>query len=99
MKTLSPQKARRVLVGAGLLYMAFLAPCVGWELYTGRAKVTPHKGQPPIVYLKADDPVGYWQAIKEEVFIIAAAGFGLIGFGQFIVWLNRLPGSRKTWEE
>ena len=97
----SPQKIRRLCVGTGLLYFSFFLADAGWELHSGRAEFSRSRilgKEANLVAFRSRNPALYWEYLEENLLKAAASGGLLILFGQFIVWLNRLPGSKKTWD-
>lgn len=98
-KIANPTKVRRYCVIAGLLYMVPFVALAGWELYSGRASVSQKRPPSNLVAYRKDNPSLYWTYVKDKLLAAGAAGGALIVFGQLVVWLNRLPGSQKTWDD
>ncbi len=98
-KIASPEKVRRYCVIAGLLYIAPFVALAGWELYSGQASISQKRPPSNLVAYRKDNPSLYWAYVKSKLLTACTAGGALIVFGQLVAWLNRLPGSPKTWDD
>ena len=93
-KTASPEGARRLFVMAGVLGCSLFILVASWELYSGTASVSQRRPLPNLEAVRADNPTLYWSYFGRKLVIAGLISGSLIAFGQFIVWLNRRPGSK-----
>ena len=85
----TPREAFRWLAGLGLLVILTHSVLVGVDLWTGRASLSLGRGKGSVVYLRKENPVAYWQVIRQTARVGAGFGGGLVAFGVLVLRLNR----------
>lgn len=82
---------RRFCRGAAALIMLSIAPVVGWELYTGRAKPVSLRNEPAarLHGVLGHGPVEFWRAIRDKMRLAGGGSVALLLLGEAAVRLRR----------